>query len=599
MSQTAQATAADDRSPKGSRNFGPLKTLLRFLWPHKYRLIAATVALVFTAMVQLSLGYGVRILIDEGLGGADESGLTNAVMFLVAVGSAMAVGAMTRFYLVSWLGERVSADLRSAVFNNLVRLHPGYFESNPAGEIISRLTTDTTLLQTLIGSSVSMAARNALVLVGALSLMLFTNLKLSLIILIAVPLTVLPIMVFGRRVRNLSNKSQSSIANVGSRAGEILQSIKIVQSFNREQAERVAFDANVEQAFSIARKRIGQRALLTGIAIFLLLSGIVGMVWTGGQDVIQGRMSGGDLGAFVFYAIMVGSAFATLSEVWGDLQRAAGAAERLLELLGEQSHIQDTGNAEPGANQLLQLRNVSFAYPSRPDNLAVDGLDLQIIPGQSLALVGPSGAGKSTVFELVQRFYDPASGELNYGDADLRNLRLHSWRGRTGLVPQNPILFSGDVRYNIAYGAPDASDEAIESAAKAAHADDFIRQLPQGYQTDLGSMGARLSGGQRQRLALARAILSDPEILLLDEATSALDSESEFHVQQALKEVMRNRTTVIIAHRLSTIVSVDNIAVMEAGKVIAQGKHQDLLVSCPLYARLAKLQFQEGLSASE
>jgi len=599
MSQTAEANAADDRSQQGSRNFGPLRTLLRFLWPHKYRLIAATVALVFTAMVQLSLGYGVRILIDEGLGGADESGLTNAVMFLVAVGSAMAVGAMTRFYLVSWLGERVSADLRSAVFNNLVRLHPGYFESNPAGEIISRLTTDTTLLQTLIGSSVSMAARNALVLVGALSLMLFTNFKLSLIILIAVPLTVLPIMVFGRRVRNLSNKSQSSIANVGSRAGEILQSIKIVQSFNREQAEQVAFDADVEQAFSIARKRIGQRALLTGIAIFLLLTGIVGMVWTGGQDVIQGRMSGGDLGAFVFYAIMVGSAFATLSEVWGDLQRAAGAAERLLELLGEQSHIHDTGNAEPGANQLLQLRNVSFAYPSRPDNLALDGLDLQIVPGQSLALVGPSGAGKSTVLELLQRFYDPASGELNYGDADLRNLRLHSWRERTGLVPQNPILFSGDVRYNIAYGAPDASDEAIEIAAKAAHADEFIRQLPQGYQTDLGTMGARLSGGQRQRLALARAILSDPEILLLDEATSALDSESEFHVQQALKEVMRNRTTVIIAHRLSTIVSVDNIAVMEAGKVIAQGKHQDLLVSCPLYARLAKLQFQEGLSESD
>jgi len=544
-------------------------------------------------MAQLSLGYGVRLLIDEGFSGTDDSGLKQAVAFMMIVGCAMAIGAMIRFYLVTWLGERVSADLRSAAFKNLVRLQPSYFESNEAGEIMSRLTTDTTLLQSLIGSSVSMAARNALSLVGALTMMIITNFKLSLIILFVVPLTIVPIMIFGRRVRKLSNESQQSIAEVGSRAGEVLQAIKVVQSYNREGLEQQSFDRSVELAFQVAKRRIRQRTILTGVAISLLLSGLVGMMWSGGQDVIQGRMSGGELGAFVFYAVILGSAFATLSEVWGDLQRAAGAAERLLELMGERSTIKDTGTNTAPMRQAIRFNDIQFAYPSRPNSLALDDFKLTVAPGQSLALVGPSGAGKSTVFELLQRFHDPAAGTVCYGDVDIRAISLTEWRDKAALVPQSPVLFSGDIRHNIAYGNPKASDDQIEAAARAAHADEFISQLPEGYSSQLGSQGVRLSGGQRQRLALARAILNDPEILLLDEATSALDTESEYHVQQALTEVMRDRTTIIIAHRLSTIINADVIAVMEKGRIIATGTHTELLESCPLYARLASLQFDE------
>ena len=586
-------TDTDTATPPTSRNFGPLKQLLRFLWPHKWRLIGASTALIFTAMAQLSLGYGVRLLIDEGFSGTDDSGLKQAVAFMMIVGCAMAIGAMIRFYLVTWLGERVSADLRSAAFKNLVRLQPSYFESNEAGEIMSRLTTDTTLLQSLIGSSVSMAARNALSLVGALTMMIITNFKLSLIILFVVPLTIVPIMIFGRRVRKLSNESQQSIAEVGSRAGEVLQAIKVVQSYNREGMEQRSFDRSVEVAFQVAKRRIRQRTILTGVAISLLLSGLVGMMWSGGQDVIQGRMSGGELGAFVFYAVILGSAFATLSEVWGDLQRAAGAAERLLELMGERSTTKDTGTSPAPMRQAIRFDDIQFAYPSRPSSLALNDFKLSVAPGQSLALVGPSGAGKSTVFELLQRFHDPAAGAVYYGDVDIRAISLTEWRDKAALVPQSPVLFSGDIRHNIAYGNPEASDDQIEAAARAAHADEFISQLPEGYKSQLGSQGVRLSGGQRQRLALARAILNDPEILLLDEATSALDTESEYHVQQALTEVMRDRTTIIIAHRLSTIINADVIAVMEKGRIIATGTHTELLESCPLYARLASLQFDE------
>lgn len=544
-------------------------------------------------MAQLSLGYGVRLLIDEGFSGTDDSGLKQAVAFMMIVGCAMAIGAMIRFYLVTWLGERVSADLRSAAFKNLVRLQPSYFESNEAGEIMSRLTTDTTLLQSLIGSSVSMAARNALSLVGALTMMIITNFKLSLIILFVVPLTIVPIMIFGRRVRKLSNESQQSIAEVGSRAGEVLQAIKVVQSYNREGMEQRSFDRSVEVAFQVAKRRIRQRTILTGVAISLLLSGLVGMMWSGGQDVIQGRMSGGELGAFVFYAVILGSAFATLSEVWGDLQRAAGAAERLLELMGERSTTKDTGTSPAPMRQAIRFDDIQFAYPSRPSSLALNDFKLSVAPGQSLALVGPSGAGKSTVFELLQRFHDPAAGAVYYGDVDIRAISLTEWRDKAALVPQSPVLFSGDIRHNIAYGNPEASDDQIEAAARAAHADEFVSQLPEGYKSQLGSQGVRLSGGQRQRLALARAILNDPEILLLDEATSALDTESEYYVQQALTEVMRDRTTIIIAHRLSTIINADVIAVMEKGRIIATGTHTELLESCPLYARLASLQFDE------
>ncbi|MEE4204528.1 MAG: ABC transporter transmembrane domain-containing protein [Halieaceae bacterium] len=587
---------ATEQPPKAKRapvSLSPLKQLLHFVWPHRLRLAGATAALIFTAVSQLALGYGVQILIDRGFGGESSEDLVYAVQVLVGISLAMSIGTFIRFYLVSWLGERVSADLRSRVFENLVRLHPGYFETNQAGEIMSRLTTDTTLLQTLIGSSVSLAARSTLTLLGALTLMVITNLKLSLIILVAVPLTLMPVLVFGRRVRALSSKSQDSIAHVGSQAGEILQSIKVVQSYNREEMEQRRFDVEVDVAFDIARARIRQRAILMAVAILVLLGGLTGMLWSGGQDVIAGRMSGGELGAFVFYAVMVGTAFATLSEVWGDLQRAAGAAERLLELMTIESEVVDKGQAQPEDQQPITFDQVSFTYPTRPDTPALNALNLKVEPGKSLALVGPSGAGKSTVFELIQRFRDPQQGTIRYGSVALTDMPLAVWRDRTALVPQSPVLFSADVRFNIAYGNPDASDQDIEAAARAAHADGFIRALPQGYATPLGTQGVQLSGGQRQRIALARAILNDPEILLLDEATSALDTESEFQVQQALAEVMRGRTTVIIAHRLSTIINADCIAVMEQGRVIATGTHHELLEDCELYARLARLQFRD------
>ena len=579
-------------TPPRAKSLAPLRELLAFLWPHKNRLMAASAALIFTAGAQLTLGYGVKILIDEGFAGGDASGLYKAVTFMLVIGVAMAIGSMTRFYLVSWLGERVSADLRGAVFNNLVHMQPSYFESNHSGEIMSRLTTDTTLLQTLIGSSVSLAVRNALTLTGALTLMVFTNFKLSLVILVAVPVTILPILIFGRRVRKLSNKSQQTIAEVGSHAGEIFQSIKVVQSFNRETAEKTAFGRDVEQVFTVARSRVLQRALLTGFAIFLLMGGMVGMMWSGGVDVIEGRMTGGELGAFVFYAIMVGTAFATLSEVWGDLQRAAGAAERLIELLRETSEIPDTGTTVPASQKAIAFEGVHFAYPSRPTHPALSAFTLDIQHGESVALVGPSGAGKSTVFELMLRFYDPIAGAIRFGGIDLRDIPLDNWRQKIALVPQQPALFSGDIFYNIAYGASDSSQQAVEAAAQMAHAHEFINTLPDGYQSHLGAQGVRLSGGQRQRIALARAILADPELLLLDEATSALDTESEWHVQQALKEIMQGRTTVVIAHRLSTVINADRIIVMEEGGVVDSGRHDELMARCDLYQRLARLQFE-------
>ncbi|PLW69091.1 ABC transporter transmembrane domain-containing protein [Pseudohalioglobus lutimaris] len=582
-----------------SRSRGAVSSLLpvlRYLLPHKARLAAASVALLFTAGATLSLGWGLQVLIDEGFGGGTAADLRAAIGLLLAIAAAMAVGTFLRFYLVSWLGERVSADIRKAVFDNIVRLHPGYFESNRSGEIMSRLTTDTTLLQTIIGSSFSMALRSSLTLVGALVMMLVTNLKLSLIIAIGVPLVLLPILVFGRRVRKLSNESQDSIASVGSYAGEIIQHIRVVQSYTREQYESEAFATEVERAFGIARRRIRQRALLICTAILLLFVGMSGMLWEGGQDVISGRMSGGELGAFVFYAIMVGSGVATISEVWGELQRAAGAAERLVELIETPSLIQDPGQTAggpPSSQPSLNLEKVSFCYPTRPATAALADFSLPIEPGRSLALVGPSGAGKSTVFELLQRFYDPQQGRITLDGRDIRTLGLQQLREHIALVPQQPALFTGDVRYNIAYGRPGASESEIIAAAKTAHAHEFISELPDGYASHLGEQGVRLSGGQKQRIALARAILNDPDILLLDEATSALDTESEYHVQKALEELMQGRTTVIIAHRLSTILHADKIAVMDGGELVATGSHEELLVSSPLYARLAKLQFRD------
>jgi ATP-binding cassette subfamily B protein len=590
-------------SSRARKGLPALLPVLRLLGNYKSRLVGASIALLFTAAATLSLGRGLQVLIDQGFGGGSLADLKSAIMLLICIAAAMAFGTFIRFYLVSWLGERISADIRKQVFDNIVRLHPGFFETNRSSEIMSRLTTDTTLLQTIIGSSFSMALRSSLTTIGALGMMFITNLKLSLIIAVGVPLVLLPILIFGRRVRKLSTQSQDSIANVGSYAGEVIQHIRVVQSYTREQFESAAFDREVERAFEIARRRIWQRSLLICGAILLLFVGMSGMLWEGGQDVISGRMSGGELGAFVFYAIMVGSGLATISEVWGDLQRAAGAAERLVELINTHSLIQDppTPSTVTISNRPeLRMEDIRFYYPTRPATAALDDLSLCIEAGKSLALVGPSGAGKSTVFELLQRFYDPQEGRVLLDGQDIRNMGLQQLREHIALVPQQPALFTGDVRYNIAYGKLDASDTEIVAAARAAHAHDFISALPDGYASHLGDQGVRLSGGQRQRIALARAILNDPKILLLDEATSALDSESEHQVQLALQELMQNRTTVIIAHRLSTILHVDKIAVMEAGRLIATGTHAQLLRECALYARLASLQFREPeLSAGQ
>lgn len=570
-----------------------MRALISRLAPYRWRLLAAAAALVFTAGATLTLGKGLQILIDRGFGGDDPGALGDAVRIVMLITIAIAIGTFFRFYLVSWLGERISADLRSAVFRNIVRLHPGFFEENRSGEIMSRLTADTTVLQTIIGSSMSMALRSALTLCGAVVMMLITNFKLTLFIVATVPLVLLPVMIFGRRVRKLSSSSQDSVASVGSYAGEIIQNIRTVQGFNRESAESKAFDVEVEKAFGIARSRVRQRALLIAFAIIILSAGMIGMMYSGGRDVISGAMTGGELAAFMFYAVMVGSGFATLSEVWGDVQRAAGATERLLELIETDSDLKDSGTLAPGTqNAAMLLRNVSFSYPSRPDTRALDQVSLHIEAGKSLALVGPSGAGKTTVFELLQRFYDPQAGAILLDGIDLREMSLAQLRSKLAIVPQQPTLFSADVRYNIAYGRPDASDKDIQAAARQAHAHDFIMALPEGYGSYLGEQGVRLSGGQRQRIALARAMLTDPKVLLLDEATSALDAESEHQVQRAISELMHERTTVIIAHRLATIRDADCIAVLDKGRVVATGTHDELLHSSVLYARLAKLQFR-------
>ncbi|SDK65936.1 ATP-binding cassette, subfamily B [Microbulbifer yueqingensis] len=574
--------------------------LWQFMRPYKWVMLAAGVALVFTASITLSIGQGIRFLVDQGLVASSSAALRNGVLVLIGLALLMAVGTYARHYLVSWLGERVVADLRKAVFDHIVTLHPSYFESNRSGEIMSRLTTDTTLLQHIIGTSFSMALRSTLMFVGALVLLLFTNLKLSLMVLFGVPLVLLPIVLYGRRVRKLSRASQDSIADVGSYAGEVIQHIKTVQSYTREEHEKQAFGREVENAFRVARRRIRQRALLIAVVILLMFGAVSALLWVGGNDMIAGRMSAGDLAAFVFYAMLMGSALATISEVYSELQRATGATERLVDLLQVEAEIpasvggDEKGEARAVAPGRVAFEAVDFSYPSRPDQPAISELSLVVEQGKSLALVGPSGAGKSTLLELLQRFYDPQGGRITLDGVDIRELGTSSLRQQMAVVPQQPALFTADVWYNIRYGRPDATDEEVIAAAKAAHAHEFIQQLPEGYNSHLGEQGTRLSGGQKQRLAIARAILKDPKILLLDEATSALDAESEHHVQQALQELMKGRTTIIIAHRLATILHADRIAVLDRGQVVAQGKHLELVDTSPLYKRLAELQFQDS-----
>lgn len=594
MTESAATKYAEEPTPSAVKSVSFLAQLWPYLSRYKGAMGGAAAALVFTSLITLALGQGVRLVIDDGILAQSMTALNQMLALVMILVVAMSIGTFIRFYLVTWLGERVSADIRNDVFGHLVRMHPSYFEENQSGEIMSRLTTDTTLLQSIIGSSLSFALRNALTVTGGLIMLFVTNLKLTAVVMLGVPAVLVPAIWLGRRVRALSRESQDTVADVGSYAGEIIRQVKTVQSYSREGFEIEAFRAEVDKAFNVAKRRIRQRSFLLGIVILLAFTAIAAMVWVGGYDVMTGQMTGGELAAFVFYALMVAFGVAGVSEVYGEIQRAAGATERLMELLNEESLITNPDQPQQPdaeADDHLRFENVSFFYPSRPDRAAIKHLNLNIRRGETVALVGPSGAGKSTMFELILRFYDPQQGRIRLNNTDVSRLDLSELRRPMALVPQQPVLFSNDVWYNIRYGRPEATDDEVIAAAKAAYAYDFIMDLPQGFDSDLGESGVRLSGGQKQRVVIARAILNDPDILLLDEATSALDAESEYQVQQALDRLMKNRTTLIIAHRLATVLGADRTVVMHEGELVAEGNHRSLLNSSPLYKRLADLQF--------
>lgn len=580
-----------------SRQRIALRLAWRFMAPYRWRMLGALVALLFTAAITLSLGQGIRLLVDQGFLTASPELLNRYILLFFVLVLGLAVGTFVRFYLVSWIGERFVADIRKRVFDHLIELHPGFYETNRSSEIQSRLTADTTLLQTVIGSSLSMALRNALMLVGGVLLMFVTNAKLTSIVVLALPLVIAPILLFGRRVRSLSRESQDRVADVGSYVGETLGQIKTVQAYNHQAQDRQRFAGTVERAFDTARKRIAQRAWLITVVIVLVLGAVGIMLWVGGRDVIAGSISAGELAAFVFYSLIVGMAFGTLSEVIGELQRAAGAAERIAEPA-------QGAQRDPPASATTQAGGAG----EREDRIAGGALRLSDPSrtlghrrhqpgrrtGETLALVGPSGAGKSTLFDLLLRFFDPQQGRLLLDGQPIVELDPADLRRSFALVSQNPALFFGSVEENIRYGRPHASAAEVESAARAAHAHEFILGLPQGYATHLGEGGIGLSGGQRQRLAIARALLVDAPVLLLDEATSALDAESEHLIQQALPGLMSGRTTLVIAHRLATVQSADRIAVIDQGRLVAIGSHARLIAENPLYARLAELQFAVG-----
>ena len=579
--------------PKAS-DFRVLKRAGAFLFPYRWRVVGAFIALSITAAATLGLGQGLKGLIDSGFSGGDSTTLDQALLLLVGLPVIIAFGTFARFYLVSWLGERVVADLRKAVFDRVLSLHPGFFEVTKTGEILSRLTTDTTLLQSVIGSSASMALRSALNFLGGMVMLFVTNAKLAGLVLLVVPIVVVPILIYGRRVRKLSRVSQDRVADVGAFAEESFNAIQTVQAFTHETEDRKRFDVQVKNAFDTAIRRTWARGLLSAIVILLVFNAIAVILWIGGQGVLSGEISGGELAAFVFYASVVAFSVGIISEVFGELQRAAGATERLIELLEEEPEILAPANAismpDPSQGR-VHFDGVTFHYPSRPDMPALVDFTLDIKAGETVALVGPSGAGKSTVFQLLLRFYDPEMGRVVVDDVNVSSADPQNVRQRMALVPQDPVLFGTDGWENIRFGRPEASNEDVRLAADAAAASEFLDELPNGFGTFLGEKGMRLSGGQRQRISIARAVLRDPAILLLDEATSALDAENERLVQTALEKLMVGRTTLIIAHRLATVLNADRIAVIDKGRMVAIGTHFELIKNNPLYARLAALQF--------
>jgi ATP-binding cassette subfamily B protein len=578
-----------------SRKVGALRGLMPFLRPYRGLLALASAALVLTATVSLVLPMAVRRVVDNF--NAEQGILDLYFGAAIVVAGLFALGSGLRYYLVTRLGERVVADIRRALFDRVMGLSPAFFERIMTGEVLSRITTDTTLILSLIGSSISIALRNALILLGGLVLMFLTSAKLAGLVLLIVPVVVVPIVVLGRRLRKLSRENQDWIASSSGSASEALGAVQTVQAFTHEDQTRAAFADVTEKAFASARTRIGTRAVMTVIVIFLVFTGIVGVLWMGARDVRAGAMSAGELIQFVIYAVMVAGSVGALSEIWGELQRAAGATERLVELLGTDDPVTDPARPatlpQPVRGE-ISFDDVTFRYPARPDSSALDHVSLSVRPGETVALVGPSGAGKTTILQLLMRFYDPQSGAVRLDGIDLRELDRMAFRRAIAMVPQDPVIFATSARENIRFGRPEATDAEVEAAARAAAAHDFITGLPEGYDSFLGERGVMLSGGQKQRVAIARAILRDAPVLLLDEATSALDAESERAVQQAVESLAEGRTTLVVAHRLATVKRADRIVVFDQGRIVAQGRHDDLVAQGGLYARLARLQFTDG-----
>jgi len=585
-----------DRTP--ARSLKPLRRLWPYLKPYRPQIIGALLSLSVSAVTVLAIGQGLRALIDRGFGTGDVTLLDRGVLLLLLVVLVLAASTFGRYYLVTWLGERVVADLRRAVFDRIITVEPGWFEEVRPAEVISRLNTDTAVLQGLVGGSVSVALRNVLLFVGGAVLLFITDARLTGLVFLVVPLVILPILVFGRRVRRLSRESQDKIADVGGFVEESLHAIRTVQAFTHEPIDRVRFADHVERAFTVAALRTRARAFLTALVIALVFGAVSIVLWLGGHDVVNGRISPGDLSAFVFYAVVVAGSVGALSEVVGDVQRASGAMERLAELMEKRPKIVAPARPTPMPTPprgAIDFDHVSFHYPSRPELPALNRVSFHLAPGERVALVGPSGAGKSTVLQLLLRFYDPDSGEIRFDGVELRQADPAELRTRIGLVPQEPTIFAADISENIRYGRPDADETAIRAAAEQAQAMEFIERMPEGFATQLGERGVRLSGGQRQRIAIARAILRDPALLLLDEATSALDAESERLVQAALDRLMGGRTTLVIAHRLATVLKADRILVMDEGAIVETGVHAELVRAGGLYAQLAALQFESEI----